>query len=129
MVQMDFSENFSSIYQGEVSSAHWKTNSVILYTVMIWFREHKILAVLLSDSNIHDKTTVGPYTIHVLDYIWETFGTDVKQVEVWTDGQSSQFKNKFIFAFIGITIPMRYKFKVTWNYSATSYGKGYVDGI
>ena len=60
-----------------------------------------------------------------------TFGkllADVKQVEVWTDGPSSQFKNKFIFAFIGITIPMRYKFKVTWNYSATSYGKGYVDG-
>ena len=44
-VQMDFSENFSYIYQDEVSSAHWKTNSVTLHTVMIWFREHKISTV------------------------------------------------------------------------------------
>ena len=65
----------------------------------------------------------------MLDYIWETFGADVKQVEVWTDGASSQFKNKFIFAFIGITIPMRYEFKVTWNCSATSHEKGPVDDI
>ena len=35
MVQMDFSENFSCIYQDGVSSAHWKTNSVTLYTVLI----------------------------------------------------------------------------------------------
>ena len=27
MVQMDFSENFSGVYQGEVSNAHWKTVS------------------------------------------------------------------------------------------------------
>ena len=129
MVQMDFSENLSCIYQDEVSGAHWKTKSVTLYTVMTWFREHRISNVLLSDSSNHNKTTVVPYTIHVLDYIWETFGADVKRVEVWTDEPSSQFKNKFIFAFIGIIIPMRYEFKVTRNYSATSHGKGAVGGI
>ena len=95
MAQIDFSENFSSIYQDEVSSAHWKTNSVTLYTVMIWIREHKISTVLVSDSSIHDKTTFVPYTIYVLDYIRETFGTDVKKVEVGTDGPSSQFKVHF----------------------------------
>ena len=100
MVQMYFSENFSFINH-EVSSTHWKTRSVTLYTVMIWFRMHKISTALFSDSSIHDKRTIVPYTLTVLDYIWETFGTDIKQVEVWTDGQSSQFKNKngqFIFA-------------------------------
>ena len=55
MVQTDFSKNFSYVYQDEMSSAHWKTNSVTLYTVMIWFREHEISTVLLSDSSIHDK--------------------------------------------------------------------------
>ena len=35
MVQMDFSEHFSCIYQDEVSDSHWKTNSATLYTVMI----------------------------------------------------------------------------------------------
>ena len=69
MAQMDFSENFSCIFQDEVSIAHWKTNSVTLYTVMIWFGEHNISTVSLSDSSIYDKTTFVPYTIHKLDYI------------------------------------------------------------
>ena len=72
MVQMYFSENFSFIYH-EVSSTHWKTRSVTLYTVMIWFRVHKISTALFSDSSIHDKTTIVPYTLTVLDYIWETW--------------------------------------------------------
>ena len=52
VVQVDFSENFC-VYQGEVSSAHWKTNSVTLYTVMIWFTDESISTVLLSDNNDH----------------------------------------------------------------------------
>ena len=36
MIQMDFSENFYCCYQDEVASAHWKTSSISLYTVMIW---------------------------------------------------------------------------------------------
>ena len=129
MVQMDFSENFSCNYQDEVSSAHWKTTSVTLFTVMIWFREYKISMVLLSDNNVHDKTTVVPYTLHVFNHVKETFGSDVSELEVWTDGQSSQFKNKFIFAYVGLILPKLFEFGVTWNYSATSHGKGAVDGI
>ena len=83
--------------------------TVLHYTVMIWFREHNISTVSLSDRSIYDKTIFVPYTIHKLDYIWESFGADVKQVEVWTDGPNSQFKNKVIFAFTGITIPNRYE--------------------
>ena len=37
MIQMDFSENFTCCYQEEVASTHWKTSSVTLYIVMIWF--------------------------------------------------------------------------------------------
>ena len=69
MVQMDSSDHFSCIYQDEVSGAHWKANSATLYTVVIWFKGHKISTILLSDSSIHCKTTVVLYTIHVLDYI------------------------------------------------------------
>ena len=57
MVRMNISENFSYIYQNEGSIAHWKTSNVSLYTAMIWFLEHSVSMVLLSDNNIHDKTT------------------------------------------------------------------------
>ena len=36
-------------------------------------------------------------------------------------------KTKTVSSFL--PIPMRYEFKVTWNYSATSHGKGAVGGI
>ena len=65
MVQMDFSENFSCVYQDEVSSAHWKTDSVTLYIVMIWSRDQSISMVLFSDSNNHDKTMVVPSHLYL----------------------------------------------------------------
>ena len=128
MVQMDFSED-SSVYQDEVSSAHWKANSDILYTVMIWFRDQIVSMVLLSDRNNHDKTTVVPCTTYVLNCIKEHFGDNVHDIEIWTDGRSSQFKNKYIFEFIGINLPQLIAYRVFWNYSATSHGKGAIGGV
>ena len=129
MVQMDFSENFSCVYQDEVSSTHWKTNSVTLYTITIWFRYQSISMALLSDNNNHDKTMVVPYTAYVLNYIKEHFGDNVHDHEIWTDGPSSQFKNKYIFGFIGITLSQLIACKVFWNYLVASHCKGAVDGV
>ena len=84
--------------------------------------------VLISDNNVHDKTTVVPYSFYVFNYIKENF-EGVRVVEVWTDGPTSQFKNKFIFGYIGKTLPDHFNFHLTWNFSATSHGKGAVDGI
>ena len=82
MVQIDFSENLSYIYQDEVSSTPWKTNSVTLYTDMIWFRDQSISMVLLSDNNDHDKATVLPYTAYVLNYIKEHFGDNAHDIKI-----------------------------------------------
>ena len=71
-------------------------------------------------------TLVVPYTVYVLKYIREHFGDNVHDIEIWTDGPSSQFKNKYIFAFIGIILPQLIAYKVFWNYLATNHGKGAV---
>ena len=85
--------------------------------------------VLLSDKNNHDKTTVVPYTVYVLNCIKEHVGDNVCDIEIWTDGSSIQFKNKYTFRFIGITLPQLIAYKVCWNYSATSHGKVALDGV
>ena len=36
VVQVDFAENYSCEYQGEVQSAHWSQDQVTLFTVAIW---------------------------------------------------------------------------------------------
>ena len=42
---------------------------------------------------------------YLLNYIKEHFGDNVHDIQIWTDGPSSQFKNKYIVMFIGITLP------------------------
>lgn len=51
-----------------------------------------------------------------------------KILKIWSDGPSSQFKNRFMAALIK-TIENVFSVKVFWNYFATSHGKGSVDGI
>ena len=79
MIQMNFSENFTCCYQDEVASTHWKTSSVTLYTVMIWLRDCSKSMVLLSDNNNHDKTTVVPYTLHIIKAVMDLKVTSTKK--------------------------------------------------
>ena len=50
-------------------------------------------------------------------------------VDIWTDGPSSQFKNRFMFVAINKLKEHACFSKLIWNYFATSHGKGVVDGI
>ena len=103
---------------------------VTMHTVMIWNKSDSISMVMVSDNKSHDKSTAVPYTTHVLKYVKELYEDSVKNIEIWTDGPSSQFKIKFMFGFIGITLPKVFpEYQITWNYSATSHGKGAVDGL
>ena len=57
MIQMDFADNFTCLYPDKVASAHWKTNSVTFFTVMIWFQKESIFMVIVSYIK-HDKRIV-----------------------------------------------------------------------
>ena len=52
----------------------------------------------------------------------------VKTVDLWNDGPTSQFKNRFAVEMIRF-LQDKYKVKIRWNYFATSHGKDPVDGI
>ena len=69
MIQIDFAENFTRLYQDEVVSARWKTNSVTLVTEMIWFQKESISMVTVSDNKYHDKKTVVSYLFTVFNYV------------------------------------------------------------
>lgn len=59
--------------------------------------------------------------------IFEVLPLKVKQVNIWSDGPSSQFKNRYIAAAIPI-LQQKYTERIFWNYFAT-LGKDAVDGI
>ena len=80
----------------------------------------------MSDETTHDKKAVAVFMSQVFEKFIKKKHPEIKQVYVFSDGPSSQFKNKYIANFIHVLnkiVPMQ------WNYFATSHGKGVVDGI
>ena len=51
-----------------------------------------------------------------------------EKLVIYTDGPSSEFKNKFCVNFLSI-LSKELNIEVQWKYFATSHGKGVVDGI
>ena len=81
------------MFQDEIQSAHRKQDQVSLLTAAIWFDGKLHPKVIVSDNLDHGKGTVVAY----IDYLLNTLPAPVKTVSIWSDGPSSQFKNKYIY--------------------------------
>ena len=119
MLQVDFAENYTCLAQDEVQSAHWKQSQITLFTCVTWFRG-KTQPVVVSDNLKHDKTAVIIFT----DQILSLKPTDAKIVNIWSDGLSSQFKNRFVFKALDF-LTGKHDI-INWNFFATSHA---VDGV
>lgn len=56
------------------------------------------------------------------------FPPTVKTVKIWSDGPTSQFKNKFIAAVIWF-FEQKFQIKIFWNFFTAAHGKSCIDGI
>ena len=132
VVQVDFAENYTCKYQDEIQTAHWNQEQVTIFTVAVWTKgtaggdnvceSHAIV----SDETTHDKKSVAVFMSQVIEKFIKERHPEIKQVYVFSDGPSSQFKNKYIANFIHTLNKI---VQIQWNYFATSHGKGVVDGI
>ena len=128
MIQMDFEEYFTYLYQDEVDSAHCKTNSVTLFTVMIWFQKESISMLIVSDNNHHDKRKITPYSFAVFNYVKEMFRENIQNINTWRDSALVDSKISLSLTTLVTTFPQLFPHcQVIWNYSATSHEKGAVD--
>ncbi|CAB3977243.1 Hypothetical predicted protein [Paramuricea clavata] len=123
-LQVDFSENYTCVSQDEIQSAHWKQSQVSLFTAALWYSGILHPIVIASDNLNHSKDTIVAY----IDYLLSILPSNTQNISIWSDGPSSQFKNRFIVAALK-SLQDKHKIQITWNYFATSHGKGPVDGI
>lgn len=123
-LQVDFAENNVCEAQDEIQSAHWNQRQLTLFTTALRHNGIFQSKVFVSDNLKHTKETIIPYMYKLLTDLPKS----VKVLKVWSDGPSSQFKNKFIAAMIA-RFEAEFGLKIYWNYFATSHGKGCVDGI
>lgn len=94
LLQVDFSENYTCISQDEIQSYHWQQSQVSLFTCSLTYNCKHYPIVIISDDTDHTKDTVVAYMSRVL----EELSINIREVRVWSDGPSSQFKNKYIAA-------------------------------
>ena len=133
VVQIDFAENYTCFQQDEVQAAHWSQDQVTLFPVVIWTKteENKIITsshVIVSDDHSHEKNSVAVFMDTVLRTFVKEKYPNVKVVHIFSDGPSSQFKNKYIVQLLQ-SFQTKLGGRILWHYFATSHGKGAVDGI
>ena len=129
LLQMDFSENYTATYQDEIQSAHWHQKQVTVFTAVIWVNQNDCKSyAVVSDCLNHNKEAVCTFLCTILADI-QSHWPDLKNLDIFTDGAASQFKNKYIFCFLCTKLPVISAIKITWHFFATSHGKGAVDGI
>lgn len=122
--RVDFAENFVYEGQDEVQNAHWNQRQLSLFTTGFYHNDAFQAKVFVSNNLIHTKDTIVPYLWKLLSNL----PASLKILKIWSDGPSSQFKNKFIASLIP-QLEAEFGLKIIWNFFATSHGKGCVDGI
>jgi len=133
VVQVDFSENYTCQQQDEVQTAHWNQEQVTIFPVAIWTinddQSQKTCRsqVFITDDKNHDKKAVAVFMDRVLQMLVSDQGPKLKHVHVFSDGPSSQFKNRYMVNFYHKLRSV--DMNLTWHFFATSHGKGVVDGI
>lgn len=129
VLQVDFAENYTSAYQDEIQAAHWHQSQITVFTAVAWIKEEAQSYVLVSDNLHHEKKSVTAFLSGVIKNMMSKHST-INVVHIFSDGAASQFKNKYIWAFLSITFNQIFlKVSVKWHYFATSHGKGAVDGV
>lgn len=131
LIQIDFSENYSHIYQDEIQSAHWQNTSSTIYTSMVYYCDRESVTVfsepyvVISDYGNHDKYAVTVFNNLIIEkFMLNHPEFKVQEIEFQSDGTSQHFKQKYtIFSMTQSKLP------TVWHFSATSHGKGCIDGI
>lgn len=130
VLQLDFAMNYSCEYQNEIQSALWTRGSVCLFTAASIHNDECQTFAICSDTSTKDKNTIACFIKHLYENellavpeMWD----DVEEV-IWTDGPSSEFKNRYM-VYLCQQLSLQFKKPFTWKYFATSHGKGIVDGV
>ncbi|KAK3102947.1 hypothetical protein FSP39_015174 [Pinctada imbricata] len=132
MVQMDFAENYSCKSVEEIQSAYWNQTGVTLHPVVVYFRnpegvlQHRSF-VVVSDEMSHSSNTVHAIIEKIMPEL-KLLSPDLEFIHYWTDGPTSQYRNKQIFYTIANHKDL-YGVSARWNYFEVGHGKGPCDGL
>lgn len=127
VIQEDFAENASTVYQDEVQSAYFNHGQVTVFTCCVWLENDTISIVVISDDLTHTKYSVWTFQKAICNELKRKF-PQLESITIFTDGCTGQFKSKYMMSNL-CHFQQDFNLQCEWNFFATSHGKGAVDGI
>lgn len=131
---IDFSENFLCKYNQEVQSFHFGASrmQLTLHTSVLYYKSHDS-----NDLQHQSYTSVSEDPRHNSSAVWAHLQPVIEKVKakninrlyIFSDGPTSQYKNKFnLFLICKLSLQNNFE-TLTWNFWESGHGKGPADGI
>jgi hypothetical protein len=127
VIQLDFSQNYAMAQQDEIQSAFWSHDQVTIFTSYNWCASSNKGTVVVSNDLSHSREAIFVFIDQLLSSLFEEH-PGIKSVAFQSDGAGSQFKNKYLFANL-CHWKTKYEKCFSWHFTATSHGKGVIDGL
>ena len=96
ILQVDFSENYEALFQNEIQSAHWGNKQITVFTAVMRCGPKTVNYALISDNINHDNYAVFTFLDVIFQDVKKIF-PELKKVKIFSDGATSQFKQRFNF--------------------------------
>ena len=129
ILQIDFAMAYSCEYQDEIQSALWSRASVTLFTAAVFYKRTTKTYLICSDTKDKGKDTIYAFINKLYEHIPQDVPTSDDAGDIiFSDGPSSEFKNKFTMKIL-YDLSQKFQKDFSWKFFATSHGKGVVDGV
>ncbi|CAN8008965.1 unnamed protein product [Ixodes pacificus] len=135
LVLVNFAENYSFIVQDAPQSYRWVNTQASVHPAVIYFRKQEATTQeisiksfsFISDCLEHDAVAVSVFQSEVIKILKQDL-PQIRKIHYFSDGASSQYKNKKNFANL-CQHENDFGISAEWNFFATSHGKSACDGV
>lgn len=130
LLLVDFSENYECKSFEEVQATHFgaSKSQITLHCGMMYTVTGSQSFCSISDSKNHEPSAIWAHLLPIIDLLKEKC-PEVKRLHFFSDGPSSQYRQKKNFFLLNY-FSTKLGFDVTtWNFSESGHGKGVADGI
>lgn len=134
MIQIDFSENYTTKYASEIQSTHFAKNQLSIHTGVYYTRNvdnglKSTSFATVSENLDHQAHAVWAHMIPILQIILKN--KHINTIHIYSDGPTSQYRNRTNIHLWLQTLIKEFQqiTKATWTYSEPGHGKGPMDGV
>lgn len=124
---------FSFLLKDAAQGWHWANAQCTIHPFCIYYKDenddlkHKSL-VIIAESLKHNFESVYLFQRKLLQFLKDTFSTNIQKISFFSDGSGGQYKNKKNFYEL-CQYKQNHGFDTEWHFFATSHGKGPCDAI